>query len=155
MNNEYIRKVKEYDDFSYVFKNAIENEFSENWTDDKLKDEFELFSKKGIIMGYYHENHCEGIAMLIPRNKIKFSLFKSYRKDMFLSDVIVLPNFLGNGVFNALVECSKKIAKELGFCNLCMRINNNVSGRRERNGSIPDDVDILIEIEKIRNEAFF
>ena len=117
--NHVIKQITNYEDFSKVYKVYRLPPYSENWPEEKIKQEYDIITKTGIVFGYYIDKDCVGIvALKFKDHPLKF---KESEKPIYLSDLAVLSKYRNLMVDLILVQYAINFAKMEGYSKIYLR----------------------------------
>ena len=119
INNVKIAEIKDFTDFSHVYKIYQNPPYCEVWTDEDIKNEYEKIKQNGKVFGYYIQGKCIGIVSLIEKNQpLKFN---SNVNAIYLSDLAVLSDFRKSLVALELINFAIEYAKQNSFNKIYLR----------------------------------
>ena len=124
--NSNIKNIENFEDYLKIFKVFEGFPFYEKWTEEEIKEEFDLNLTKGHIFGYYEDDNCLGFISM--RNQIPNEHpvhYKDVAKVVYFSDLAVLHQYRRRGIANQLFDYALYIAKSEGYEYAYLRINDN------------------------------
>ena len=99
---------KDFDVFEYIFREFEKEPFFEKWTNQEVYDEFKEFINTGIMFTY----DDKGLATFIPNKRKKEGLpYESWRSFIYLSDIVVVGEYRGQGIGSKLMDYSLEYFK--------------------------------------------
>lgn len=121
---EIIRDITSanYGDFHKMYKVFEEPPYSEKYTEDELKQEYDFLTKEGRVCGYYKDGICVGMVTFNKRQLYNHPIHYDHpEKVVYLSDLTVLKEFRGHGIGTKLMQYAIEEAKKAGYEIMYMR----------------------------------
>ena len=121
-----IRNLEDFTDYLRIFKVFESFPFFEKWTEEEIREEFDLNVANGHIFGYYENGDC--VAFISMRNQQPNEHPVHYgheSKVLYLSDLAVLPKYRHRGIATQLLEHALNVAVSEGYKFAYLRINDN------------------------------
>lgn len=121
-----IKNLDDFTEYSRIFKVFESFPFFEKWTEEEIREEFDLNVANGHIFGYYEDGTC--VAFISMRNQQPNEHPVHYgheSKVLYLSDLAVLPKYRQRGIATQLFEHALNVAVSEGYKFAYLRINDN------------------------------
>lgn len=121
---EIIRDIssENYGDFHKMYKVFEEPPYSEKYTEEELRQEYDFLTKEGRVCGYYENGICVGMVTFNKRVLYEHPIYYDHpEKVVYLSDLTVLKECRGQGIGTKLIRYAIEEAKKAGYEIMYMR----------------------------------
>jgi len=110
----------DYKIFENIFREFERAPFFEKWSDEEILEEFGEFLKEGKMFTYDNKG-----LMNIQFNKKKSNLlpYSDWGNFIYLSDIVVLEKYRGNGIASSMFDYLIAYAQNLNFNSIYFRTN--------------------------------
>ena len=122
--NREIREITEerYEDFYKLYKVFESPPYSEKFSDEEIRAEYELLTSHGHVYGYYEDDVCIGMVTYNDKKCYNHPVnYDAVEKVAYLSDVAVLPEYRNMGIGTILMHYVVNCAKQEGYDFIYMR----------------------------------
>lgn len=121
-----IKDLKDFTEYSRVFKVFESFPFFEMWTEEEIRAEFDLNLANGHIFGYYEDGICVAFVSMRNQHHNEHPVHYGHEsKVLYISDMAVLPNYRQRGIATKLLEHALNVAVSEGYQFAYLRINDN------------------------------
>ena len=126
INISNIKKLDKFEDFKKVFNTVFsEFPFFESWTEEEIRETYNLNQREGIIFGYYNGEDCLGFISMRNHHQYEHPIDFKGKKSIYISHIAVLPKYRHNGIASALVPYALDFATNLGYEYAYLRLNDD------------------------------